>query len=46
MASFQPNGRLYDGNGIQPDVPVESQITDALGTTDSVLDAALRHLGR
>ena len=23
MASFQPNGKLYDGNGIEPDVLVQ-----------------------
>ncbi|UCG56060.1 MAG: hypothetical protein JSU70_14450 [Phycisphaerales bacterium] len=40
MASFQPNGKLYDGNGIQPDIIVEPIPTDFIGSTDSVLDAA------
>jgi len=40
MASFQPNAKLYDGNGIQPDIIVESIPTDFIGATDSVLDAA------
>jgi len=40
MASFQPNGRLYDGNGIQPDIVVESVPTDFIGRTDTVLDKA------
>jgi len=44
MASFRPNGKLYDGNGIQPDVILESIPTDFIGETDTVLDAAIRHL--
>jgi hypothetical protein len=40
MASFQPNGKLYDGNGIQPDVIIEPIPTDFIGKTDSVLQAA------
>lgn len=46
MASFQPNGRLYDGHGIQPDVFVERTLDDILGKTDSTLDTALKHLSR
>jgi hypothetical protein len=41
MASFQPNGRLYDGNGIQPDIVVEPFPTDFIGRTDTVLDKAI-----
>jgi C-terminal processing protease CtpA/Prc len=44
MASFQPNGKLYDGNGIEPDVVVEPVPTDYIGKTDSVLDAAVKRL--
>jgi len=44
MASFRPNGKLYDGNGIQPDVMVERTASDVLGETDTQLDAALKHL--
>jgi hypothetical protein len=40
MASFQPNGKLYDGNGIQPDVIIKPIPTDFIGKTDSVLEAA------
>jgi hypothetical protein len=40
MASFQSDGALYDGNGIKPGVIVEPSLTDIIGTTDSVLDAA------
>jgi len=41
MASFRPNGRLYDGNGIDPDVRVDPVATDWIGQTDAVLDAAV-----
>jgi hypothetical protein len=44
MASFRPDGSLYDGNGIAPDVVVPPRATDFLGTTDAQLDAALRRL--
>ncbi|MCP4614694.1 MAG: hypothetical protein GY845_38935 [Planctomycetes bacterium] len=40
MVSFQPNGKLYDGNGIQPDVIIEPIPIDFIGKTDSLLDAA------
>jgi hypothetical protein len=46
MASFQPNGKLYDGNGIQPDIVVGPIPTDFIGKTDSVLDAARAALAR
>jgi C-terminal processing protease CtpA/Prc len=41
MASFRPNGRLYDGNGIEVDVFIQPTITDYLGETDTVLDKAI-----
>jgi C-terminal processing protease CtpA/Prc len=44
MASFQPDGRLYDGNGIEPDIIIEPTITDVLGTTDTTMDAAIAHI--
>jgi C-terminal processing protease CtpA/Prc len=44
MASFRPDGRLYDGRGVAPDVPVAPRPTDLLGRTDAVLDEALRRL--
>ena len=46
MASFRPNGKMYDGNGIAPDIVVEPIPNDYVGKTDSVLDAALEHLKR
>jgi C-terminal processing protease CtpA/Prc len=42
MASFQPNGQLYDGNGIQPDILVEPAPTDFIGQSDTMLDEAIR----
>lgn len=44
MASFRPDGSLYDGNGIAPDVVVPPQPSDFLGTSDTQLDAALARL--
>ncbi len=44
MASFQPSGRLYDGNGIPPDMVIKSTIDDILGKTDTTLEAAIKHL--
>lgn len=42
MASFRPDGRLYDGRGVEVDVEIHVQPTDLIeGGTDSVLDAAL-----
>ena len=44
MASFQPNGKLYDGNSIQPDVMIEPIPTDFIGKTDTILEAAIHRL--
>jgi hypothetical protein len=44
MASFQPDGRLYDSNGIEPDAAIEPTVNDLLGNGDTLLDAALRHI--
>jgi len=41
MASFQPNGKLYDGNGIIPDVEVELTIDDVSKQKDIVLNKAI-----
>jgi hypothetical protein len=46
MASFQPNGKLYDGNGIQPDIVVETVPTDFIGRTDTVLEAAIKYISQ
>jgi len=42
MASFQPNGKLYDGNGIHPDIVAEPAPTDFIGQSDTLLDRAIR----
>ncbi|GAB5521768.1 MAG: hypothetical protein RhofKO_40190 [Rhodothermales bacterium] len=45
MASFQRDGRFYDGHGIQPDVLLTPVPTDMLADgTDTFLDAALMRL--
>jgi len=44
MASFQPDGKLYDGNGVAPDVLVEPKATDWIGRTDTMLEAARKRL--
>ncbi|MHC4438598.1 MAG: S41 family peptidase [Planctomycetota bacterium] len=46
MASFQPNGKLYDGNGIQPDIVVEPVPTDFVGKTNTVLDTAIKYISQ
>jgi hypothetical protein len=40
MVSFLPDGTLYDGAGIQPDVHVEPTLDDHLGRTDTALERA------
>ena len=44
MASFQPNGKLYDSNGIPPDVRVEEKLSDYIGETDTQFDAGMKLL--
>jgi C-terminal processing protease CtpA/Prc len=46
MASFQPNGKLYDGNGIQPDIFVEPVPTDFIGKTDTVIETAIKYISQ
>jgi hypothetical protein len=46
MASFQPNGKLYDGNGIQPDVVVEPVPTDFIGRNDTILEKAIQAINQ
>lgn len=46
MASFRPNGKPYDGLGIDPDVVAEPTLADVLGKGDSVLDLAIKRLRR
>ena len=44
IASFRPDGTLFEGNGVVPDIAVKSQSTDLIGQTDTVLQKALELL--
>jgi len=47
MASFRPDGRLYDGRGVEVDVEIDPEPGDLLlGGGDAQLDAALAELAR
>ena len=47
MVSYRPDGRLYDGRGVEVDVPIAIQPTDLIeGGTDTVLEAAIERLRR
>ncbi|HEV8370214.1 MAG TPA: S41 family peptidase [Pyrinomonadaceae bacterium] len=46
MASFQADGKLFDGNGIQPDIRVEVIPEYFVGGPDKVLDQAVRLIER
>jgi C-terminal processing protease CtpA/Prc len=41
MASFRPDGVLFEGNGVEPDVAVQTAPTDLIGASDTVLARAL-----
>lgn len=44
MASFRPDGRLYDGRGVAPDVVVEQESGNWIGRGDRQFEAALQKL--
>ncbi|QZT36291.1 hypothetical protein K5X82_13580 [Halosquirtibacter xylanolyticus] len=44
MYSYQPNGQLYDGHGVVPDIKNDYTLKDRLGITDSQLEKALQQL--
>jgi hypothetical protein len=44
MASFQPNGELYDGNGVMPDVMVKPTAEYFIGQSEYALEAARKIL--
>lgn len=44
MASFQPEGKLHDGHGVEPDVEAWPEPSDLIGRTDTVLDGAVQKL--
>ena len=44
MVSYRPDGQLYDGKGINPDIPIGPQPGFFVGKEDSVLDRAVQLL--
>ncbi len=40
MVSYQPNGKLYDTKGVEPDIQSAYTLEDKLGQTDSMLQRA------
>lgn len=44
MVSFQSDGTLFDGRGVQPDLPVDPSPDYFIGKADPVLDRALEFL--
>ncbi len=44
MASFQADGRLFDGNGVRPDVVVEPMSGYYIGSGDNVLAEAINRI--
>jgi hypothetical protein len=44
IASFQSDGRLFDGNGVQPDVVVQPLPEYYIGGSDNVLTKALKRI--
>jgi C-terminal processing protease CtpA/Prc len=45
MASFQADGRLFDGHGVHPDFVVEPTPGYYIGGPDNVLAEAMKRLG-
>ena len=43
-ATFRPDGKLYDGRGVEPDVEKWPEPNDFIGRTDSVLEAARKRV--
>jgi C-terminal processing protease CtpA/Prc len=46
MRVYAPNGRVIEGTGVEPDVPVRPTRTQVLAGEDAVREAALRALAR
>jgi len=44
MASYRPNGKTFDGNGIEVDIEALPVLADFLDDTDSVLQQAQKQL--
>ena len=41
MASFRPNGKLFDGNGVEVDIKMKPTVNDFLGKSDTVRTKAI-----
>jgi len=46
MASFRPDGVLFEGHGVVPDLALEPEPGDLVGSSDATLERALELLGR
>jgi hypothetical protein len=47
MASFRPNGKLYDGNGVEVDIEVHPDPSFFIhGGQDDVLSTAIKYLSK
>ena len=46
MASFQPDGRLFDGNGVQPDVHIDPFPEYYIGVRDNQFEAAVERINQ
>jgi C-terminal processing protease CtpA/Prc len=46
MASFRPNGKLFDGNGIEVDIAVKPSIEDYTDGTDTVLNTGIEVINK
>ena len=44
MASFQANGDMFDGHGVQPDTPVDQIPEFYTGGRDAMLDQAVKRI--
>ncbi|MEM1071014.1 MAG: protein kinase [Planctomycetota bacterium] len=44
MVSYQPNGELFDGNGVTPDVKIQPKPTDFIGESDELLTWAVNRI--
>ena len=44
MFSYQPNGQLYDGHGVIPDIQLTYTLEDKMGKTDSFLTKAMEFI--
>ena len=43
-ASYRPDGKLFDGRGVEPDVELWPEPNDFIGRTDSMLEAAVKRI--